>query len=49
MLTFFSAELTAKYFEMLNNDEITKLYKKYEDDFIMFNYTFQFRDLVFPP
>ena len=40
-------KLIFKYLNILDDDEITSLYKIYENDFKMFNYTFQFRSLRF--
>ena len=45
---FSSSEVTAKYFEMLNDDDIKKLYQVYQDDFKLFNYTFTYGKLKFP-
>ena len=40
-------DLTKKYFEILSDEEITKLYHIYQNDFIMFNYTFTFRNKTY--
>ena len=38
-------EVLGKYFNMLNDEEITALYKIYENDLKLFGYTFQYRGL----
>jgi hypothetical protein len=38
-------EVVAKYFDMLDDDDIMALYNIYQDDFKMFGYQFQFRGL----
>ncbi len=47
--TFYSglkkAELVAKYFQQLDDDDIQALYSIYYDDFQMFGYQFEFRGL----
>ena len=35
-----SSEVTSKYFEMLSEEDINKLYHVYENDFKLFNYTY---------
>ena len=42
-----SGEVVAAYFELLSNEEIKKLYKIYENDFLLFNYQFEFREMKF--
>ena len=37
--------LINKYFSILDDDEILELYKIYENDFKMFGYNFNFREL----
>ena len=44
----FSYDITMKYMEVLSDEEITKLYKIYADDFMAFEYTFQIRNLTLP-
>jgi hypothetical protein len=39
------AELVAKYFQQLDDDDIQALYSIYYDDFQMFGYQFEFRGL----
>ena len=43
-----SIAMTAKYFGMLSEDDIEKLYQVYQDDFQLFNYTFTHGRLKFP-
>ena len=43
-----SEEITNLYFTQLSMDEVLKLYNLYEWDFLLFNYTFKFRDMVLP-
>ena len=43
-----STELTHLYFSTLSVNDVEKLYKIYEYDFILFNYTFLFDNLIFP-
>ena len=38
-------KLLFKYFNLLDDDEIQDLYNIYENDFKLFGYNFQFRDL----
>ena len=38
-------EVVARYFDMLDDDDILALYDIYQDDFKMFGYQFQFRGL----
>ena len=38
-------EILGKYFSLLTDQEIMKLYKIYEDDFRNFGYKFNFRSL----
>lgn len=38
-------EVVAKYFDLLDDDDIMALYNIYEDDFKMFGYQFEFRGL----
>ena len=47
-ITFFSAQVTAKYFEQLSDEEIMKIYTVYEDDFKLFDYTFNFGNISLP-
>ncbi|XP_023335026.1 carbohydrate sulfotransferase 8 [Eurytemora carolleeae] len=42
---FKKEELVGKYFSLLNDSEIEKLYQIYKDDFQLFGYQFQFRDI----
>ena len=42
-----SGEVVAAYFDLLSNEEIKKLYKSYENDFLLFNYQFEFREMKF--
>ena len=42
-------ELTQIYFSILSKEQIKSLHEMYEPDFLLFNYTFQIDDLVFPP
>ena len=46
-----NGEVVAKYFKLLTDQEIKKLYKIYENDFLLFNYQFEFRGMKFnvPP
>jgi len=39
------AEVVAKYFQLLDDDDIQALYNIYYDDFQMFGYQFEFRGL----
>ena len=48
LILFFSANITAKYFEQLSNEDIYKLYFIYEDDFNFFGYDFSFRNITLP-
>ena len=41
-------QLTKLYFSSLSQDQIIGLYKVYELDFLLFDYTFQFNDLNLP-
>lgn len=41
-------ELTKLYFSILSKEQIIGLYQVYELDFLLFNYTFSFKDLHFP-
>ena len=43
-----SKEVTQLYFSVLSDDDIRKLYKVYEYDFLLFNYTFKFGNLTLP-
>jgi len=43
-----SEEITQLYFSVLTEDDILKLYKVYEYDFILFNYTFNIGNLSLP-
>jgi len=43
-----SSDVTAKYFGMLSDEDIHKLYQVYQDDFRLFNYTFTYGKLKFP-
>ena len=38
-------KLLFQYFNLLDDDEIEELYNIYENDFKLFGYSFQFRDL----
>ena len=40
-------EILGKYFSLLDDQDIDGLYKIYEDDFKMFGYQFQYRNLAF--
>ena len=42
-----NGEVVAEYFKLLTNKEIMKLYKIYENDFFLFNYQFEFREMKF--
>ena len=42
-------DLVAKYFSMLDDDDIIALYNIYYDDFQMFGYQFEFRGLKLNP
>ena len=42
-------EITKKYFQTLDVDDIMKLYKIYEKDFRVFGYTFKMGNLTLPP
>lgn len=46
--TISSDEITKLYFSILSKEQIKALYKVYELDFILFDYSFEFGDLVFP-
>ena len=48
ILFFFSEEITAKYFGQLSDDDIHKLYGIYQDDFNLFDYRFNFRNISLP-
>lgn len=41
-------EVTKIYFESLSNEDVQRLYKLYEAEFLFFGYTFQFRNMTFP-
>lgn len=41
------AELLDKYFDLLSNAEIKKLYEIYKVDFQQFGYTFEFRGIKY--
>lgn len=41
-------ELTGIYFQMLDDQDVIRLYKIYEADFKMFGYEFSLRNLSFP-
>ena len=41
-------KLTQLYFRQLNATEVERLYRLYEDDFVMFGYTFEFQGRSFP-
>ena len=43
-----SEQLTQIYFSVLSHKQILKLYKVYESDFLLFNYTFKIGDLHLP-
>ena len=45
---FFSAEVTAKYFGQLSDEDIYNIYTVYEDDFKLFDYHFKFRNISLP-
>ena len=47
-ISIFSAQVTAKYFEQLSDEDINKIYTVYEDDFKLFDYTFTFRNISLP-
>ena len=38
-------ELLNKYFNILDDNEIQDLYKMYEEDFVLFDYKFEYRGL----
>ena len=38
-------DILNKYFNILDDDEIQDLYKRYEDDFVLFGYQFEYRGL----
>ena len=40
-------EIVNTYFELLDDDEVAKLYEVYKDDFKVFGYTFEFRGVTF--
>ncbi len=40
--------ITQTYFSMLNLTDVESLYKIYKNDFIMFNYSFDFQGKQFP-
>ena len=40
-------KVVAAYFDLLSNEEIIQLYKIYENDFLLFNYQFEFREMQF--
>jgi len=40
-------EILYKYFNLLDDDDIRKLYRIYEDDFVLFGFQFKFRGLHF--
>jgi len=40
-------EILGKYFSLLDDQDINALYRIYEDDFKMFGYQFQYRNLVY--
>jgi len=43
-----SAEVTAKYFGQLSDEDIYNIYTVYEDDFKLFDYHFKFRNISLP-
>jgi len=43
-----SSDITEKYFGMLSDEDIHKLYQVYQEDFRLFNYTFTYRKMKFP-
>ena len=43
-----SEEITKLYFTQLSKDEVLSLYNFYKLDFLLFNYTFKFGDMVLP-
>ena len=47
-ISIFSAQVTAKYFEQLSDEDINKIYTVYEDDFKLFDYTFNFGNISLP-
>ena len=46
--SYFSAEVTAKYFGQLSDEDIYNIYTVYEDDFKLFDYHFKFRNISLP-
>ena len=42
-----NGEVVAEYFKLLTDKEIRQLYKIYENDFLLFNYQFEFRGMQF--
>ena len=42
-----NGEVVGEYFKLLTDKEIKKLYKIYKDDFLLFNYQFEFRGMKF--
>ena len=42
-------KLTNVYFSVLSKQQIKSLYKIYELDFLLFDYTFEINDLILPP
>ena len=46
--TLSAEELAALYFEQLDDEDVRDLYKVYENDFILFGYSFTFRGMTHP-
>ena len=46
-LNISNGQLVVKYFELLTDKEIKQLYKIYENDFHLFDYQFEFREMKF--
>ena len=42
-----NGEMVAEYFNLLTDDEIRGLYRIYKNDFLLFKYNFQFRNISF--
>ncbi len=43
-----SSAITAKYFDMLSDEEVKKVYNVYQDDFKLFGYDFSIRSITLP-
>ena len=42
-------EITALYFEQLDEEDVRKLFRIFEPDFLMFGYSFAFKGKTYPP